>query len=177
MQRRTVIKQLAFVSGALLLIPSCMQDKSKASILLKKISIDGGQEKLLAELSETIIPKTDTPGAKDVSAHLFALMMVDDCYKAEDQQQFIAGLKAFEAQTKNKFSHSFIDCTPSEREALLTGLDGKKTGNADLDYFYATVKKLTIQSYTTSKFYLTNVQVYKLVPGHFYGCVPVKKTA
>jgi hypothetical protein len=177
MQRRTAIKQLAFACGALLLIPSCMQDKSKAPFLLKKISIDSDQEKLIAELAETIIPKTDTPGAKDVSAHLFALMMVDDCYKQEDQQKFIAGLEAFHVKSKKEFSKPFVNCTQDERERFLTDIDGKKSGDDNLDYFYATVKKLTIQGYTTSKYFLTKVQVYQLIPGHFSGCVPVKNVS
>jgi hypothetical protein len=177
MQRRTAIKQLAFACGALLLIPSCMQDKSKAPFLLKKISIDSDQEKLIAELAETIIPKTDTPGAKDVSAHLFALMMVDDCYKQEDQQKFIAGLKAFQLYSKKELSKSFNHCTKEERAHFLTGMDGKKAGDDNIDYFYTTVKKLTIQGYTTSKYFLTDLQVYQLVPGHFSGCVPVKNAS
>jgi hypothetical protein len=177
MQRRTIIKQLAFATGAMFLVPSCMEDKSKASILLNKIRIDGDQEKLLAELSETIIPKTDTPGAKDVSAHLFALMMVDDCYKQEDQQKFIAGLEAFHVKSKKEFSKPFVNCTQEERERFLTDIDGKKSGDDNLDYFYATVKKLTIQGYTTSKYFLTKVQVYQLIPGHFSGCVPVKNVS
>lgn len=48
-------------------------------------NISGTQKKLLGELSETLIPASDTPGAKDVSAHLFALMMIGDCYKKEDK--------------------------------------------------------------------------------------------
>lgn len=173
MQRRTLIKQLVFSTGAVLLIPSCMQDTSKASILLKKISIGGSQEKLLAELAETIIPATDTPGAKDISAHLFALKMLDDCYKKEDQEKFMKGLKAFEKKTDGKF----VKMPLPEKETLLRELEAKKTGDADLDYFYSTTKRLTIQAYTTSKFYLTKVQVYQLIPGHFSGCVPVKQAS
>jgi Gluconate 2-dehydrogenase subunit 3 len=175
MQRRTVIKQLAFASGALLLIPACMQDSSKTSISLKKIKIDAGQEKLLAALTETIIPGTDeSPGAKAVLAHLFVLMMVDDCYDPAGQQKFITGLKDFETATKKQYSRSFVNCTPAEKELLLTELETKKSGDEDLGYFYKTVKKLTIQAFTTSQYFLTEVKEYKLIPGHFSGCVPVK---
>lgn len=175
MQRRTVIKQLAFASGALLLIPSCMQNKSETSISLKKIKIDARQEKLLASITETIIPETEeSSGAKTALAHIFVLMMVDDCYDPADQQKFMKGLKAFDALTKKQYSKSFVNCTVTERELLLTGLETKKSGDEDLSYFYATVKKLTIQAFTTSEYFLTKVQVYKLMPGHFSGCVPVK---
>jgi hypothetical protein len=175
--RRTLIKQFLAISAGVVLIPSCMQDKSKASILLKTIIIDGDQEKMLAELAETIIPKTDTPGAKDISAHLFALQMIDDCYKEEEQQKFISGLKAFEEFSNKETGKSFVSSSAAEREALLTKLEAIKDGKEDLNYFYKSVKRLTIQAYTTSKYYLTNVQVYELVPGRFHGCVPVKPSS
>lgn len=177
MLRRTVIKQLVFATGAIVLIPSCMQDNDKASISLKKIKIAGNQEKLLAELTETILPTTDTPGAKDIAAHLFVLRMVDDCYKKEDQEKFIRGLTAFEKKTDSQFAKSFVKCTAAEKEMLLKELETKKNGDADLGYFYSSVKGLTVQLYTSSKYYLTNVQGFKLVPGRYKGCVPVKKIA
>ena len=172
--RRTAIKQFVFVSAGIALMPSFMQDTSKASILLKNISITAAQEKMLAELVETIIPKTDTPGAKDISAHLFALKMADDCAKKEDQQKFMQGLAAFEKLTKDKFGKSFLDCTPEQRHQLLTELEADKDPKDEaLLFFYGGMKGLTIEAYTTSQFYLTKVRVYKLVPGPFKGCIPV----
>lgn len=176
MNRRTVIKQLALAGGAVLLIPSCMQhDKAKASVHLKNIEINGDGEKLLASLSETMIPKSNTPGANDIGAHLFALKMVDDCFKKDEQQKFMQGLKAFDAATKKQFSNSFPELSDVDKGKLLHDLEGKKTGEDNLNYFYSALKKLTIKAYTTSEFYLTHIQIYTLVPGHYYGCVPVTK--
>ncbi len=175
MQRRTVLKGFIYIGGAAFLLPACMQQDSKPSAEFKKLAISGDEEKLMAELCETILPATDTPGAKAVGAHLFALLMVNDCYVKEDQERFMSGLKAFAARAKKDRDKSFTDCTTSEREAIVKGLDAAKSGNAELDYFYATTKKLTLQAYTTSEYYLTKVQEYKLVPGHFHGCVPVSQ--
>lgn len=61
----------------------------------------------MAELCETILPATDTPGAKDLSAHLFVLKMIDDCYKKDHQQQFSNGLKDFKDKTKQDFDKGF----------------------------------------------------------------------
>jgi hypothetical protein len=173
LDRRTAIKQFVFASAGIALLPSCMQDTGKASILLKNINISGEQEKMLAELCESIIPKTDTPGAKDISAHLFALKMADDCAKKEDQQKFMKGLKAFEQTTKDTFKKSFPECTPQQRQQLLSKLESSKDPNDDVTMFYGAMKSLTIEAYTTSQFYLTKVHVYKLVPGTFKGCVPI----
>ncbi|HEV2478171.1 MAG TPA: hypothetical protein VGS79_00845, partial [Puia sp.] len=57
---------------------------------------------------------------------------------------------------------------------LLTALETKKFPDQDLIFFYTTTKKLTIQAYTSSQYYLTKIQVYELVPGRWHGCVPVK---
>jgi Gluconate 2-dehydrogenase subunit 3 len=175
--RRHAIKQFLFVSAGVALLPSCMQQTSKASVILKNLAIDGSQEKMLAELSETIIPATDTPGAKDISAHLFVLKMMDDCYSKEDQQKFIRGMEAFNTQCKTASGHSFIDCTPEQRNTYLDKIEKDSKSVADQHFFYNTVKRLTIQAYTSSKFYLTKINVYKLVPGPYHGCVPVKTSA
>ena len=58
LSRRSVLKQLAFVSVGMAIIPACLEDKSKASLLLKNISVSAADEAMLAELCEIIIPKT-----------------------------------------------------------------------------------------------------------------------
>lgn len=126
-----------------------MDDKSKSSILVKNFSITTDQEKLLAELSETIIPKTNTPGAKDISAHLFALKMIDDCRSEEDQKKFVNGMKAFEALSEKELNASFVKASPEKRNNLLQALE-KSEDKSDLEYFYKSMKRLTIQAYTLS---------------------------
>lgn len=174
MDRRSAIKTCFVFTAGIAFLPSCLLEKNKSSLLLKNIKINGEQEQLMAELSETIIPKTDTPGAKDISAHLFALMMVDDCFEPEKQQQFVSGLKGFEEMTKKKFDKSFIECSPAQRSELLTTLEGNKEAKDDTTAFYRMTRGLTIQCFTSSQFYLTKVHVYEMVPGRFHGCVPVK---
>lgn len=176
MNRRVAFKQLLFVSAGAMLIPACMEDKSKASVILKNFSISAEQELLLAELAETIIPKTDTPGAKDISAHLFALKMLDDCSSKEDQEKFVKNLAAFESLAKKESGKSFTEATAAERSKLLTQLETQKDAaqKDEAAQFYSKMKGLTIQAYTSSQFYLTKVQVYELIPGRYHGCVPVK---
>ncbi|HZE84307.1 MAG TPA: gluconate 2-dehydrogenase subunit 3 family protein [Puia sp.] len=185
--RRTAIRQFVYLSAGLALLPSCLQDKSKSSFLLKNFTISGEQESFLGELSETIIPATDTPGAKDLSAHLFVLKMVDDCYKKEDREKFVRGMEAFGRAVQTATGKHFGDATEQERAAFLKALEDRKAPelkqdkgvgteqgkDGEMAFFYRTVKHLTIQAYTTSPFYLTKVHVYKLVPGRFHGCVPV----
>jgi hypothetical protein len=174
MDRRSSIKTLVIICAATALLPSCVQDeKKKSSLALKNIKIDGNEEELLSKVSETIIPTTGTPGAKDISAHLFALMMVDDCYAPAEQGKFVKGLKAFEEFSKKKFNKPFVKCTPAERLEILELIENKKEAPQNVAFFYNNMKGLTIQAFTSSKYYLTKVHIYQLVPGKFYGCVPI----
>lgn len=175
--RRSAIKQLLYVSAGIALLPACLQHTSRTSLTLKNISVDGDQEKMLAELADTIIPPTTTPGAKALSTHLFTLIMMDDCYKKEEQQQWMNGLKAFEEASKKLNGHSFLESTVPQREALLSSLEAAKDNKDDLSFFYRATKRLTIQAYTQSKYFMTNVDIYELVPARYKGCVPFKPSA
>jgi hypothetical protein len=175
MDRRSGIKNLIIISVGAALLPSCLQEERKSSLTLMNIKIDKKGEGLLAELCETIIPNTATPGAKDVSAYLFALMMVDDCYPSDSRDKFVKGLKGFEQLSKQKFGESFVKTSPEEKSQLLKAIENKNEINENVAFFYSNMKRLTIQAFTSSQYYLTKVQVYQLVPGKFYGCVPVNK--
>jgi hypothetical protein len=149
-----------------------MSDRSKSSLLLKKIKITADDEALMAELCETLLPKTNTPGAKDLSAHLFVLMMVDECRKKEDQEKFTKGLEAFKILSQGTINKDFMKADLSERKKLLNSIIAKLDAENDLNAFFKMTKGLTIQAYSSSEFYLTKVQVYELVPGRYHGCVP-----
>lgn len=170
--RRSAIKQLLFVATGLAILPSCLQNTTRTSMTLKHLKIDGDQEKTLAELADTIIPPTSTPGAKELGAHLFTLLMLDDCYKKEDQERWMNGFKAFEAASKKMNGHSFLESSPEKRDALVASIEAHKDDKDDLTYFYKATKRLTIQAYTSSQYFLTKVNVYELVPGRYKGCVP-----
>lgn len=170
--RRSAIRQLVCLSAGALLIPSCMEDKSKSSILLKNITIDGKEEKTIEELAEIIIPKTDTPGGKDIYAQLFVLKMIDDCYSKEEQEKYITGLKDFNKEYRSRFNKSFIESSPEERKKFVSVLEGSKDTNS-YNHFYNVTKRLSVQAYTTSEFYLTKIHVYEMIPGRYHGCMPV----
>jgi hypothetical protein len=169
--RRSAIKQFIILSAGVALLPSCKSNKKVS--LYNNIPIDEAQQAFLAEIAETIIPATDTPGAKDISAPVFALQMMNDCYEAADREKFVQGMQQFEDKVQEKYNKPFVQCTPNERQAIITNAEAKKDTKDEAAFFYTTLKHLTIQAYTSSKYYLTNVQVYKLVPGKYISSVAV----
>ena len=97
MNRRTAIKQLFIVAGGLTILSSCLNDGG-ASIVLNKLKISAADEQFLGDLADILIPKTDTPGGKDLNLHLFVMKMVDDCESPENQQKFVGGFNKLRKQ-------------------------------------------------------------------------------
>jgi Gluconate 2-dehydrogenase subunit 3 len=172
--RRVAIQQLALIWAGIAFLPGCLQDEKKVSIPLKNLPITPADENMLAELAETILPKTDTPGAKDLAAHLFTLKMVDDCYTGSNQKNYLQGMKDFEAYAVKKTGKSFVDNDSEQRQAIIADLDRQKPATEGIVYFYQVTKKLTVQAYTTCEYFLTKIRGYKMIPGKFQGCVPLK---
>lgn len=200
MNRRTVIKNLALIIGGTAILPSCLHHDGTAYVQLKHVNIDAGQQKLIADIAETIIPKTGTPGAKDLNLHLFVLKMLDDCYTKKDQQAFLAGLAQFNDSVNKQYGKSFSDLNPNERENTLMALEKsikpakdpqkairpvkdseksieapkKKPDVPPLTLFYSAIKQQTIFGYANSQYFMTKMVVYELVPGRYNAHFPVK---
>ena len=173
MNRRSAVKQVLFVSAGALILPACLQDK--ATLTFTNLSLTGSQEKMLAALSAAIIPTTsDFMGAAEVKAHQFALMMIDECEGPEVQKKFTEGFRDFEKLVDKQYNKTFDSLDKNQSKELLDKLESKTGIPEPVQAFYQAFKKYTIQAFTSSDKYMTNVRKYKMVPGsNFKGCVPV----
>jgi len=175
MKRRTVFKHLAAASAAAWLLPSCISDPKKVSVALNRLQVTGDEEELLGDIADVIIPATDTPGARAVGAHLFALVMVDDCLEKTEQEKYLKGMRAFDGVVESVTGKSFSGSGPEERLQILTAFEQKlDTAEENTRTFYNKTRGFIIQGYTSSQHFLTAVKPYQLVPGPDYnGCAPL----
>jgi hypothetical protein len=175
MNRRTALKFFTITSAAAMLLPGCLSDSKKVSVALDNLEITADDEELLGELASALIPATDKPGAKEVSAHIFTFVMVDDFLTKEQKQTFMQGLREFNENEFVPGKKDFLDASPEERVKTLEMIEsnGDKI-KEPLKTFYGTARNYIIQGFTTSQYFLTEVKPYKLVPGPVYkGCVPL----
>ena len=172
MDRRTAIRNLALVLGGTALLPYCTTSDPVAHY--KNFDINLSEQQLITDIAETIIPKTNTPGAKDLNLYSFIAIMLDDCTKKEDQDAFFRGLKEFFNVPIKMFGYSFAECNPGEKEMTLVTFEKKNTYSKDLMSFYGQLKGLTVFGYTQSKYFMTKEIVYELVPGRYNAYYPVK---
>ncbi|WP_436832857.1 gluconate 2-dehydrogenase subunit 3 family protein [Parapedobacter sp. DT-150] len=165
--RRTALRNMLIIAGGTLVLPACFRQSGKASIDLANLSISEADEALLAELTETLIPATDTPGSEELLLHLFVLKMVDDCHSPEDQQAFAKGLSAFANWSSAELGVPFGDADGDSRAELLGKIS--ENDDEDLKQFFSITKRRSIQGYMNSQYVMTNLVKYELVPGRYNG--------
>lgn len=141
-------------------------------------------KELLAEIAETIIPATSTPGAKAAGVQDFIVTMINDCYDEKAQKVFEEGINKINEESKKKFDGKvFLDLTPEQRTELLTAIDKERVDynkrenkkKEDPVHYFQYMKELTLLGYFTSKPGATEALRYIAVPGRYEGCVPYKK--
>lgn len=172
MQRRTALKSLGLTLGSLVGLPAWASNWTPDSIG-PVVGVSAADQSLLADIVETLIPETTTPGARSLNVHQFVLRMIADCYPATAKTTLEQGLALTSATAQQTYGKAFADCDATQRKAVLTALLNDPVGKS----FVGLVKPLTIQGYTSSEYYMVNVQKYTMAPGYYHGCVPVRNLA
>ncbi len=90
MNRRDALERVALIMGGTIIggaafLQGCKSTDTKGAAF----SLTKEQIAFLDEVAETIIPTTNTPGAKAAKVGEFMHTMVKDCYVAADQQIFV----------------------------------------------------------------------------------------
>ena len=187
MDRREAIKRTALLTGFAIssstmasLLQGCQPEaKSPLDSWAPKF-FTTEQGLTLAEIGEVILPKTDTPGAKDVFVHEFVDLIAADCEKPEDKKLFRDGMAQLMAGCEQANGQSFLDCSPEQQLAFLNEQDqaarATVDANPDLDDedypFFLKLKQLILLGYFTSEPVGTEVLVYDPVPGVNEACRP-----
>lgn len=142
------------------------------------------QRELISSLVETIIPETDTPGAKSAGVHDFVINMVTDCSNIQSKNKFIDGLKDLEAYCHDEFEKSYVACSEEQQNEVMSyfakkgkplkGIVGKAEKKFLGQSFFTTLKQYTTIGYCTSELGATEHLAYLPVPGKLVGCVDLK---
>lgn len=170
MNRRQVIQNLTLGVGGLLALPS-WANAWNASTFPKSTAFSAAEESLLAEIVDTIIPKTDTSGAKELGVQKFVQRMIADCFNKNDQDTFKSGLQKTDKLASEKYGKGFEACSSTEKLELLKAIQNSE--DKDLKSYFGLVKRLTIQGYMNSEYVMTNITKFEFAPGRFHGCVSI----
>ncbi|KGE78479.1 gluconate 2-dehydrogenase subunit 3 family protein [Halomonas sp. ND22Bw] len=177
MNRRELLKMIAVATGTALV----------GGQALTAFAGGGGEEaltdadvRLLDEVAETLLPRTDTPGAKDAEVGDFMRVFVRDCYTAEQQARFRDGIARIEAHSRAAHGAGFLALDAPRRGEVVAALDREararmeSEARAQVDtegepHGFTLIKQLTLFGFFTSKVGGTEVLRYVAVPGRYDG--------
>jgi hypothetical protein len=184
MDRREVLKLSGIVLGYSLAggltiagIQGCNRDNKSD---WTPESLDASQAELLAEVCDTIIPASDTPGAKDALCHRYIDELITNFYSKEDRDQFIKDLKIFDDYSIRKYSKAFVALIPAERESVLNMIvddiskehEKNKLKKGVKKHVFTAIKEATIAGYFTSEAGAKGgLGSFIPVPGPYKGCI------
>lgn len=178
-QRREAIRRVAALLGGVSLVggtsllAACGAERPASGAVG---SFTGADIALLDEIAETIIPTTDTPGAKAVRTGAFMALMVTEAYKPEDAKVFRDGLGALDEAVRAAGGTTFMTAAPALRTQVLEALDAqqhafmKDKAKETPAHWFRMMKELTLTGYFTSEIGMTQALRYVETPGRFDPC-------
>lgn len=185
MNRRDAISRVSLLLGGTLLgaevfLSGCHNAPEK-NIGGAGVNFSNDDIVFLDEVAETILPATDTPGAKEAKVGEFMTRIVKDCYTEKDQKIFVDGMQKLDAASKQKSGKSFLDSTPEQRHDLLVDLDKEQRIYSEAKkkdeptHYFRMIKELTLWGFFTSQPGANKALRYVAIPGKYQGCIDYKK--
>lgn len=144
------------------------------------------KERLIEALCETMIPKTETPGAAEAGAHHFVTYAVKNILNRKEANTFIEGLKDIESFCSFHFELPYTECTNVQKikaiqsssvfrikrnHPLLLKASNKVIGRS----FEDLLRDLTAIGFCTSEKGATLALAYDPIPVDYFGCIPLAK--
>ncbi len=180
MKRREVLRNTSIFLGAVSMglvttrLTSCKIDKDSS---YKPMFLSVDEFNLLDEISETILPKTDTPGAKDakVSAYLdsYAKLFLEP----DEQQEYKNALGMFDATAVKLFEKGFVKLEEANKAKVLQSMiDNPATGDQSPSSVFYSLRDAINKAYFTSELVAAEVLDYDPIPGNYDGDIPLSST-
>ncbi|MDH3648270.1 MAG: gluconate 2-dehydrogenase subunit 3 family protein [Saprospiraceae bacterium] len=168
-----ILKSAVFGPGLVTALQSCSSDVQTADQLLV---FSTQQYQLAKALSDTILPRTNSPSASDVKVPEFMDLLLRDVLDKEATEHLLEGLSRFEDNCGSATGQSFIKLTPEERNNYLVAIDRMVMGKNYTDRipFYYTFKKLCINIYFSTEEGIKQNLNYNPSPGAFHGDVKME---
>jgi len=204
MNRRELLKMIAAATGSVMIGGEFLLTGCKANPDTVPDAFTDKDVAMLDEIAETIIPQTNTAGAKAAGVGRFMTVMVNDCYTKDEQEIFHKGLTTLNDECNKMHNVDFMKATPEQRKQLLIAIDketnayvkkqveaenlekqknkqGQERNTNDFKaqampkHYFQQLKQLAIFGYFTSEKGRSESLRYTPVPGKYQGVIDYKK--
>ena len=137
---------------------------------------------LVSAMAETLLPRTDTPGAIDAQVPKFLELLYDQWMAEPEKQLFDKGLVDADKQAQAMHGKTFADCDAEDQKAALEEIEEGQGGHAWFNFggtsvaddqndipFMALFKEITVVGFFMSEVGAQQVLRYEMMPGTFDG--------
>lgn len=143
------------------------------------------QRKIIAAMTEVVMPRTDTPGAIDAGVPGFIELMAADWFNDEERAIFLAGLADIEARIPVEYGASFDQLDSAQQLEVMEKMEDEASDSSWYDFanvqrdfisdapFICQIKELSIWGFFTSEVGGSQVLRYSAMPMYFDGDVPL----
>lgn len=188
MNRRDYIKQTALFLGYTLSASTISQVMSgcttEANLDWKPQFFSPAQASLIAEIAETLLPKTETPGAIELGVPQFIDKIIAITSDKNGKEEILKGMEIFQKDCETKFEKNFTSLDLEQKKEFLIAQDKASPAfpvsmwgimldpNPQQITFYRRIKSMVLMGYFSSEKVGEEILVYAPVPGEAKGCVP-----
>jgi hypothetical protein len=178
MNRRQVLKYAAMVTGTAICAPlttamlsGCAEQRSMSTKVSGALTqfFSPQDFKLLSQVMDVILPKTDTPSATEVDVHLIVDNMFAKVYQPDYQSKFktlFAELSLYLNDNK------FYQADEKQQLSLLKALETLPQEQRNNAYWaYIDIKQQTVAFYLSTEEIAENHLNYLPIPGEYKPCV------
>jgi glucoside 3-dehydrogenase (cytochrome c) hitch-hiker subunit len=190
MNRRELLQRVAMLMGGAISAPAVLGVLNgcapKPTSSWQPVFLSKEEGAMVEAVSDLIIPRTGTPGAREVGVPTFIDVILKDAYPTDDQARFVSGLKDFDAEAQRAHGKPFLELQPAQQVSFLQQVHDaaaakEKVEEADKDVpagerkrpFVLMMKELTLLGFFTSQVGATEILQYEPVPGGFQACIPI----
>ncbi|HEY3386909.1 MAG TPA: gluconate 2-dehydrogenase subunit 3 family protein [Saprospiraceae bacterium] len=187
MERRDALKYTAYFMGIGL-------SASSISVMLAGCEVDTSDDWIptfysfeeaafIRELSETMLPRTHTPGAKDAKVDRYLDTIRPLRYTVEENITYKEQLSIFIEEANAYFGKTFIKAKPEFQLEWLTTIDKAAYAVLQADPklpddkrpFYLSLKEQILSAYFNSEVVAKEYFAFDPIPGRYDPCIPYEE--
>lgn len=175
--RRDAIRRAALFLG-IAVSPAWMEGLLAAQATAKGSGakpqhLSAEQFEIAGAVAERILPRTETPGAKDVGVPAFIDLIVGGYFTETERKTLLDGFADLQARSRRAHRSGFAQLAPAAQDGLLREIAAES--QAKEKTFFHLIKDLTLIGYFTSEEIGKNVTHWEPIPGRFEACIPLSE--
>ena len=158
------------LSSGLISLPAWAYGWKVKDVAGSTLLLAATEQEILTAVVDAIIPQGNSIGALAVGVDKYLQKLLKDCYDTDTQDNVKKQLNILEAMSVTAYGKSFASADQLQRQDLLLKMSSEEQDKKD---FFNLMKSETIRGYNTSKEIMGDHLKYKVIPGHYKGCVDV----